>query len=219
MKGAKEIPFVLLLFVLSAVGQKNDISEAEYRKAELKAAQLLKASNYRLERKLEYFPVRGETPRLAESDIKEVLLPNKWRTVEFRDHDGKPTREERLWDGNALYVRREDGEWNRFSRGSTASGRSESGQVTTKYRYLGKVELTGMESDLYEAESLRIANKFSTHGFVVVRYNKRVRTWYSTDGRLLQKIEENSIEGREELSRETTVIEYDPKIRIEAPIK
>lgn len=54
---------------------------------------------------------------------------------------------------------------------------------------------------------------------VVVRYLRKTLYWYSVEGKLLKKVEENMIEGREEQNRETTTIEYDPKITIEAPIK
>jgi len=199
--------------------QKNDISEADYRQAEAKANELIKASNYRSERKAEFFEVRGQAGHLSEWDIREVVQPNKWRTVEVRNYDGKSTKSERLWDGKALFTRDDDGEWKQFSGGGGGGGRIESGQVTTKYRYLGKAEVNGKTSDLYELESLRIANKFSRNDMIVVRYNKRIRSWYGADGRLLQKIEENTIEGREELSSETTTFEYDSDIKIEAPIK
>lgn len=219
MKQVLLLVFTIVMLCGSAVAQKNDISEAEYRKAEAKAEDLIKTSNYRMERKGEFFPVRGEPGRLSESDIKEVILPNKWRTVEIRNYDGKTTRSERLWDGNALYIRENDGKWEKFSGGGSGGGRIESGRVTTRYRYLGKVDLQGRPTDLYELESLRIANKASMNDVVVVRYVRKIRSWYAEDGRLIQKIEESTIEGREELSRETTTFEYDPNINIEAPIK
>ncbi len=217
----KIISFLLIL--ISSVGiakaQKNDISEAEYLQVEAKAAELLNASNYRLIRDLEYFEDRSKPSRLAESDAREVLQPNKRRTVEIRDYNGKVSKEERIWDGKALYARTDDGEWKQFSGGSGMGGRIESGQTTKKFRFLRKVDLDGVQANLYELESLRIANKFSANDMIVVRFNKKVRSWYSEDGKLLQKIIEDSIEGREELSRDTTKIQYDPNIKIEAPIK
>ncbi|CAN5626164.1 hypothetical protein BH24ACI3_BH24ACI3_03040 [soil metagenome] len=212
----------VLFIVIGAAGianaQKNDISEAEYLQVEARAAELLNASGYRLRRVGEYFEDRSKSSRIAESDILEVLQPNKRRTVEIRDYNGKIRKEERIWDGKSLYVRTDDGEWKQFSGGSGGGGRIESGQTTKKYRFLGKVDLDGVQADLYELESLRIANKFSANDMIVVRFNKKIRSWYSPDGKLLQKIIEDSIEGRQDLSRETTKIEYEPNIKIEAPI-
>ena len=53
-----------------------------------------------------------------------------------------------------------------------------------------------------------------------VRYVRTTRVWYSAEGKILTKTEETAIEGREEMVRETTTYEYDPKdLRIEAPVK
>ena len=197
---------------------KNDIAEGDFVSLEAKGADILKGSSYRLTRKFEYFEVRGKPGRIFESSLKEVIQPNKWRTIEEKEYDGKQTKEERLWDGKALYIRNNDGEWGKFSGGSSGGGRIESGQVTKRHRYLGKVDLSGVSTGLYEIEMLRVANKFSANSMVVVRYLRKTLYWYSVEGKLLKKVEENMIEGREEQNRETTIIEYDPKITIEAPI-
>lgn len=198
---------------------KNDIPEVEFLSIEAKGADILKASSYRLTRKFEHFEVRDKPGRIFETSLKEVIRPDKWRTIEEKEYDGKRTKEERLWDGKALYVRKNDGEWDKFSGASSFDSRIESGQITKRYRYLGKVDLSGVSTGLYEIEMLRIANKFSANSMVVVRYLRKTLYWYSVEGKLLKKVEENMIEGREEQNRETTTIEYDPKITIEAPIK
>lgn len=198
---------------------KNDIPETAFLAIEAKGADILKASSYRLTRTFEYFEVRDKPGKIFETSLKEVIQPDKWRTKEEREYDGKRTKEERLWDGKALYTRSNDGEWGKFSGGSSGGGRIESGQVTKRHRYLGKVDLNGTSTDLYESEMLRVANKFSATDMVVVRYLRKTLYWYSVEGKLLKKVEENMIEGREEQNRETTIIEYDPKITIEAPIK
>lgn len=219
MKRTIAIYFLVAFLVSGVTAQINEITLEAYRKVEDSAANLLKESNYRLERKVEIFETPGTDAKLVETFIKEVILPNRWRTVEFTNRGSRTITEESLFDGNALFVRRDVGEWQKFSGGQSGSGRSESGRITTTYRYLGKSDLNGVETDLYELESLRVANKFTVNSIVVVRYNKKIRSWYSSDGRSLKVIEENSIEGQNGLSRSTTVIEYDPDIKIEAPIK
>ena len=155
------------------LGQKNDVSEAVYRQASETAESLLEKANYKMERKLEFFAVREKPAHLSEWDIREVLRPDKWRTVEIRNYDGKTTKEERLWDGKTLFKRRDNGPWGRFAGGGTAySAALESGQVTRTYRYLGETRLNGKPVDFYEMESLRVANKFSATNIIIVRYLK-----------------------------------------------
>lgn len=218
--------FVIATFlscVLGVTGQaptiKNDIHMSVFLDVQDKANELLEKSSYRLTRTLEFFEDRDKPGKTSEKFLREVSRPDKWRTVEEKELNGKIEKEERLWDGKALFVKENDGEWRRFSGGDSGSGRSESGQVTRRYRYIGKADLNGLQTDLYEIEMLRVANKFSQNDMVVVRYKRKTRFWYSGEGKLLKKVEENMIEGYPEMSRETTVIEYDPVLKIEAPIK
>ena len=48
---------------------------------------------------------------------------------------------------------------------------------------------------------------------------RRTQYWFGGDGKLLKKIVEEGIEGGNEFRRETTTVNYDAKIKIEAPIK
>lgn len=210
---------LVTIFSLEAAAQKNDISASKFLAVEQTAQTILETSSYRMTRVNEYFEDRDRPGTVVETLLKEVLQPDKWRTVEERSVNGRMLREERLWNGKALFVRTGDGVWEKYSGGSSSGGRLESGHVTTRYRYLGKGELSGAQVDIYESETLRIANKFSMTDLEVVRYGRKTKIWYGVDGRLLRKIEENTSEGREEITRETISIEYEPKISIEAPIK
>ena len=53
-----------------------------------------------------------------------------------------------------------------------------------------------------------------------IPYLHSTRIWYSFDGRILTKIVGMGIEGSNDMFRETTTYEYDPKdLKIEAPMK
>lgn len=214
--------FLWLLLILGqytpVAAQKNEITEVVFLALENRAEELLGQSSYRMIRKLEHFDDRDKPGTQEKRLLKEVLQRDRWRTVEERLIDGKTSREERLWDGKSLFVRVDDSPWQKYSGGSSMDGRIESGQTTTRYRSLGRSELNVKPVDVYESEALRIANKVTMNDYQVVRYVRRTRVWYASDGRQVQKIEENAIEGREEMNRETTTIEYDPNIKIEAPI-
>lgn len=214
---------IFLSCVFGVFGQaptiKNDIHMSVFLDVQDKANELLKKSSYRLTKTSEFCKDRDKPGKTTGKLLREVLQPGKWRTVEESENDGKTRKEERVWDGKALYVKQNDGEWERFSGGTGVSGQIESGQVSQRYRHLGKTDLNGVQADLYEIEMLRVANKFSQNDIVVVRYARKTRFWFSAEGKLLKKVEENMIEGFPEMSRETTVIEYEPVLKIEAPIK
>lgn len=214
------LPFlVAILFVSVLSGQKNEIPESEFLVKETFANEAITKSNRRSVRTLEYFEDRSKPGHLSERYTEEVLLPNKWRRIEEKDYAGKKSREERIWDGDALYGRLDDGEWKRYLGGGGTGARIESGRVTKTYRYLGASEMDGKKVETYQVQSVRVANKYTAADFFVVKYVRDSRFWFDTEGRLLKKVEETMIEGHPEMSRETTTVEYDPKITIEAPIK
>lgn len=216
------VSFVLLAticFVQFLSAQKNEISESEFLRKESQAQEMISKSNRRLTKTLEYFEDRSRPGHVSERYTEEVLLPNKWRKIEEKDYAGKKTRDERIWDGVALFVKLDDGEWKRYLGGASGGTRIESGKVTRIYRYLGKSDLSGKQVDTYQVQSVRVANKFTAADFIIVKYVRDSRYWFDTEGRLLKKVEETMIEGRPQMSRETTTVEYDLTITIEAPIK
>ena len=212
----------MFLAAVSAAGQvltvKNDIPESQYLAAEAKGEELLKTANYRSVWTKGYVETGTKLAKLQEATFREVVHPDKWRTVEEAFGD-KPSRVERIWVDKALYEKRNDEPWQKFSGGGGVGGRIESGQVKNQYRFLPAIDFEGKKADFYEHLSIRTANKFSQTDFVVVRYVRTTRVWYSAEGKILKKTEETAIEGREEMVRETTTYEYDPKdLKIEAPV-
>lgn len=214
--------FVVVLFAVAAVaGQitttKDDILEGQYMMAEFKASELIKKANYRSVWTKEYFANRSKDVTLHEKLLREVLQPDKWHTIEEKFGD-KLQREEMIADGKAFYFRTNDGPWAKGGLGSGSGVMVESEQVKDQFRYIPALDFEGTKADLYELVSVRKANKYSQTDLVDVKYVTTVRIWYSTDGKILKKIEEKVIEGREEMLRETTTYEYDPKdLKIEAP--
>lgn len=217
------LTIVFFIATTSAVGQvttiKNDIPEIQYDAAVSKAQELRNNANYRLIWMKEYLEDRSKTAKLQEKMLHEVTQPYNWRTVEEKFGE-KPLRQERIWVDDALFEKINDGQWKKCKGGGSGGSRIESGQVKNQYRFLPAIDFEGVKADFYEHISIRAANKASQTDFVTVRYVRTTRSWYSLDGKLLKKIEETALEGREELLRETTTYEYDPKdLKIKAPIK
>lgn len=218
----KKLAFTLLMAIClgqQVAGQKNEVSEADFFAKENLANDLLKRLDHRSTKTLEYFEDRDKPGRVVERHVREVSLPKKWRTIDETNYEGKSTREERLWDGATLYVKRDAGDWERFDGGSSVSGRHESGKITKTYWYLGKNEVNREQADSYQVQKVRIANKYSVKGFLAVRYVTDSFFWFAADGRLLKKAEETVVDGHNAMNRETTTLDYSTRPLIEAPIE
>jgi len=209
---------VLLLSALGLAAQTKEITEKQFNEINAKGMELLNSSSHRSTRKLEYFGDRSKPGRTSETSLREVLIPDKWRTVEETFYD-KHTREESIWDGKFLYMKVNDGEWKRYNGGGSGGVDFEAGEMTKSYKYLGKADLDGKRADMYEFKMDRIARKMTMTDMFTVHYIRKISYWFSADGKLLKKIKEDDVQGRNELSRETTTIDYDANIKIEAPIK
>jgi len=211
--------FIFAVLVLSALGltAQTEITEKQFNEIEAKGAESLKTSSHRLIRKQEYFEDRTKPGRISEIDLHEFLSPNKRRTVEEK-FNNNPHRIERIWDGKFLFEKINDGEWKRYNGGTSVSSNIETGKITNSYKYLGKTDLEGKRADLYEFKMVRIARKMTMNDIFTVHYLRQIRYWFSVDGKLLMKIKEDEIEGRNELSRETTIVDYEANIKIETPI-
>jgi len=168
---------------------------------------------------IEYFPDRDANVEGITTKILEIVVPDKKREVEEIKSPTKNSKLERIWDGKNLYEKQNDGEWKKYGGGSSVGGSITSGQTTTTYRFVGKESLNNRTADVYESESLRVANKMTRTSQYRVEYVTKTKYWISEDGLLLKMIKESEVVGSKALSRETAIYEYDSNIKIEAPIK
>ena len=214
--------FVVVMFAAAAVagqvtGAKDDISQEKYFAAEKKAAELLKKVNYRSVWVKEYFADGAKEGKLQEMTVREVVQPNKWRTVTEEFHN-KPKRKEIIADGKAFYFRTDDGPWEKGGLGSSSAYNIFGETVSNQFRYLPEVDLDGKTTGYYELVSIRNPSPSSRNSLFGIRYVHTVRNWYSAEGYLLKKLEETAIETRETILRDTTIYGYNPKdLKIEAP--
>ena len=213
--------FTMFLAAVSAAGQvaalQNDSPEVKSFLAEIKAGEILKTANYRSVWTKEFVAERSKEAKLQERMVSEVIQPNKARSVVEQFSD-TPSREEIIRDGKAFYIRQGDKPWQRFNGDGGRSVQFVQMPYRIQFRFLPSVEFEGGKADFYEYVTIRTSNKSSKKDAVVVRYVITTRSWFSTDGKILKKIEETTVEGRVEMVRETTTYEYDPKdLKIEAP--
>lgn len=215
--------FTIFLAAVSVAGQvtalKNDISGAQFSSVEQKAQKVLKTATYRMSRTFEYFGSRNEPADLIERSVSEVIHPDKWRAVDVSKYPG-PVKYEYIWNGKDFFKRTNDGEWTKPEHHWTEWRESrDSEHSAVRYRFLGKTDLNGAQANKYEVESLRVANPYAQNEILKFSGIRRATYWYDGTGRILKKVEVNSINDSEETLVETFDYVYDPKdLKIEAPI-
>lgn len=221
-----KVAALILMMFLAAVsvagqvtGAKDDISQEKYLAAEKKAADWLRTQNYRSTSSKAEYEKLGSSGKLLERTLKEVVQPNKWRTVE-ETYGANTNFFETIDDGRDRFVRANGGPWRKNEIGCNSDEDGKSGQVTNLYRHLPEVKLSNEATEFYEHISVRTVNQYSHPINTVTRYIRTIRAWYSVSGRILRRTEENSVESREGMTLEVTTYEYNPKdLKIEAPIK
>ena len=198
---------------------ENIIQESVFNEILTKATENLKGKTYRLTKTEEDFADRNSSSESITTNILEIVPPDKRREVEEVKSPTKNTRLERIWDGKNLYEKENNGEWKKYSGGGGISQDITSGRVTTTYKFIGKELLNEKNANVYETETHRIANKFTRTSQYQVEYIVKTKYWISEDGYFLKTLKESEVVGSKSLKRETEIYEYDPNIKIEAPIK
>lgn len=216
MTSRKLLLVVVMVFLLSlSLSAQTEITEKKFNKIKTKGIGLLKSSSYRATRKVEKFEDRSEPGRLEKTYVDEYIPPNKWRQV-LVNIDDEFSREERITHGKFIYLRLNEGKWDRNETQSSSGSNSDPFRVVAKsYKYLGKTDLDGKRVDLYESRIIRDAEKL----LVGIRFIETTQYWFAVDGKLLKRIVEAWMEDTSEFRRETTTINYEAKFTIEAPIK
>jgi hypothetical protein len=209
---------ILLTGIFTASAQEKILSENEFKEISARAEQNLKGKTYRLTRTEEVFSDRSANAESVNIKINEYVQPDKWREVVEISSTSKKSRIERIWDGKNLYERENDGEWKKFSGGGGIGGSIKSGRITTIYKFIEKSVLNNQPVNIYEVEQNRKATKLTQTGIYEVHYVERTKYWISEDGYFLKKVSENEIVGSKSLIRETWIYDYNPNIKIEAPI-
>lgn len=222
--------FVLLICLvnLNAFGQqKRDISEREFSDAYRKASEKTRTFAVRLVSKSKRY--RDGKAQSTENFTSESIPPNKNHTVtEIKLFDAdKAFFVERILIGNNEYKRENGGDWTR--RNFNEVGKtpnpiiSEAEENGAKYYLTENVQFGNQTANLYELsveEKITIPAR-SAHSTAreLLSYRKEKR-WISRDGRLLKmELEDESGDSPKSVSRRIWTYEYDPNIKIEAPIK
>ena len=211
--------FCALTAFLNISAQEKIISENEFKEIQAKAKEKLQNKIYRLTKTEEQFSDRNLEPEKVEINILEIVPPDKRREVNEIKSPNENSKREEIWDGKNQYVRENNGDWKKYSGGGNGSGGSfKSGKITTTYKFIGKSTLNSQLVNVYEVEMNRKAVKYNMTSRFEVNYIEKTKYWFSENGFLLKSVREEESADSKWLTRESWIYEYDPNIKIEAPI-
>lgn len=208
----------------NAVNDVDIIEESKFKEILSKATKNLRSKSYRLSVTKEIFSDRNAAAVRVELNILEFVSPFKQKEVVEVRSPNQNTRMETIRDGKNLYKKENDGEWIKFDGPlfRTLDGWT-GGEQTVIYRFLGKESFNEQTVDVYEMETHTV----SSMNYVTAAGTSRIETkfvdkkkyWISEDGCFLKTSKESETVGKKSLTRKTEIYEYDPNIKIEAPIK
>lgn len=204
----------LLTFATDTFGQKKPISANEFYSLSSKARQ----KQYEFSRRVETVSEKYSDGNLTESvtAIQESILPDRFRYVIREKIGDKINEAEIITIGDFQYSRQNGGNWTKIDlskTGGTGTGTGVSGRpVSCRQTTTESVFLNGYMAQLIEELVVNSSDKGLT-------YNEE-KHWISDDGLLLKSEESNGLlSPKIEKSKTVRNYEYNPNIKIEAPIK
>lgn len=221
MKKSLTISCLLLfvfLSVLNVLAQEKTITEQEFFDLGNKADQILENSTYRKKITSKSFINKND----SEPDSVEITTYEKnsdgYRKIVEIKSAGTNARTEEIKIGDQKFIRKNNEKWRKALPEDRAIGvimRGETeGEKSFEYKYLGEVEINKQKADLYEMKGFVKYNSADSE-----RTNHILdRFWFDKQGRKLK------VERLREINGKITPFvifeyEYDPNMKIEAPIK
>lgn len=199
-------------FAMEISAQRRAASSGEFYDAQNKSYQSMRDRSYRTETKDEAFS-EGSLVKMI-TRITEKLLPNRSRSYYRVNEGGKVIESESILIDNFLYARENSGPWTKTDLSKSGSGGG-SGSATsaTSCRQLT------VEAVVFEGRPSLLFNELLILGSNTLTFSERQK-WFADDGLILkEEILEGSLSPRTETRRFVVTYEYDPEIKIEAPIK
>jgi hypothetical protein len=202
----------IVLFVGDLAGQNGTISREEFNTIRDTYNAILKKEKYRIRHTHEVFPYVGAEPERIDKWITEFAPPDRIRSRFGLNQSDPEKKYERIVIGPRAFWNK-GGEWKEIGPDSAGFGLS-SGPNSVDYYFRGNAKVGKKDARLYEVISSSIFNQGQTR---VTSYYK-TKYWIGKDGRVLKTVGESDGLGSNR-SRTTAEYEYDPNIKIEAPIK
>jgi hypothetical protein len=219
----KKICILLLIFACFAVsfGQTKVIGKDEFIAPYERWKLISKEKSYRIKQSLET-KVNGNLSGPSDESFSEFVPPDKRRFVSILKTPKFTTKIETISIGGKEYSRKDGGTWQlKEVKENTPPPQTKTKMSveSTEYKYLGQEKIDGEKTDVYEQviKHKMTDEKASRESISTIK----TKYWYGESGLLLKMEAEMEItnEIMPSYSKRTYIYEYDPNIKIEAPIK
>ncbi len=212
--------FFLLLGVGVARSQERSISEAEYNAANAKAYAVLQNAKFRETRKVDTRDSADLPWKPYSFTVDEHIKPDRSRTqITILDRGQTEPQTDLIRIGETVYIKRPDGNWveDRYRVAEAGTNNPYAPRTINEYKHLGYDSNVSSEATLFQKIS-------RSEGVIENKTVKSVsveRLWVDKNGGILKRENESSSEAIKSLRfmRSTSIYEFDPNIKIEAPIK
>ena len=210
---------------LGVFSQKKSTNEQEFTTLRNSASEKLKNRNYRIIMTSEsYKNVNDFSPYYFISEITEYISPDLFHHIFERKTEQNTSREETITIGQRKYSRQNNEDWKELptiennnggsGTGSGLKGIALNSEKNVEYKYKGRETVKNQKADLYEVSTTRKYNSPNFRATTVMTE----KFWFDKDGMFL-KTEIEFRNNNKVTSHTVRDYEYDPNIKIEAPIK
>jgi hypothetical protein len=197
---------------VAPLSQTKQISSNEFYINNYNAQKMLAERSWRIETKTD--SMENGSVIMTETKIHEQLLPDKTRFLIIEKNGSKENRSELIRIGFMEYRRENDKPWISIdTRGSGSGSGSGSGTSVSCAQYTEELDFVGGISARKQIQFLieRAPNGLSFDDF---------RIWLNQDGSFVRSERiKGLLEPRIEKTHSVVTYEYNPNIKIEAPIK
>ncbi len=207
---------VLLLmvgFVTSAEAQDGTISREEFDRVKSIYKDFLTREPYRIRYTHETFPYEGSDPEETSVWMTEFIPPDREHSYHGLNSTDTSRKYERIVVGKRIFTNK-DGKWTELPSPGGGMGLS-SGPSSIEYFIRGEEKIGKTMTTIYE---MITGSRFARGSGPWQTSYYRSRYWVSKDGRIRKYVGESDALMTKR-NRTTEIYEYDPKIKIEVPIK
>jgi tetratricopeptide (TPR) repeat protein len=217
------ITTIIFSITLQATAQESTFEDNTLYNLKLKAETFSNDSIVRVTIIEENFKNGDKVPENSIKYTNEVIPPNGSNLI-YKSHfiSEKTTkngveREEFITIGNQRYIKKNNSKWEVFNPMGSGNGSGESVKIETSSdnKLQRGVIINNQKTDYYQTTT---TYKHLYPTGTLIRYFKE-GFWFDSTGRYVQTLEESFNGETKNINRKTTVYEYNPNIKIEAPIK
>jgi hypothetical protein len=200
--------FIIIVSAMSAVcGQQTADSSGEFTAIYRKAQNLRQEKAHRVRTTIEKYADKNAAPTEKITSTYEIIPPARSRYSSVVESNSKTKKYELIRIGEKQYIKNDRGNWEIDKTEPKYALGSES-QKSVKF--IEKTSFNNQTVNVYEVES----DEF----FEQVNRQSKIKYWFSEEG-LLLKMETESVEKETNaVSKQISIYEYDPNIKIEAPV-